>query len=145
MDIVIKQTRLNERETLEILRYFDQFFQPYLSSRLNIKEFAKKLSQNADWIICNDDNRIVGYIAYYRNHDAGMLYMTSYCEVPFNHKYLEKMISYLIYNASITVRELRFRCRKDNLFDLEFYKQYGFEIIEDLGDNIILKKNLQNN
>ncbi len=144
-DIVIKQTRLSEIEALEILRFFDQFFQPCLSSRLIIEEFANKLSQNADWILCNENNRIVGYIAYYSNYDTGMYYMTSYCEVPSNHKYLDKMTNYLIYNAPAGIREIRFRCRKDNVFDIDFYKQYGFEAIEDLGDNIILKKDLLNN
>lgn len=134
---VIKQTRLSERGALALLREFDQFFQPCLSSRLSIEEFASKLSQNADWILCNDYNRIVGYIAYYSNYDNGMYYMTSYCEIPSNHRYLEKMIMHLIDNAPVAIREIKFRCRKDNIYDLEFYKRKGFVVNEDLGDTTI--------
>lgn len=136
---------MSEKEALAILKEFDQYFQPCLSSRLNIEEFASKLSHNADWILCNDDNKIVGYIAHYSNYDAGMYYITSYCEFPSNHKYLNKMVDHLINNASTAISEIKFRCRKDNRYDIEFYKQYGFETIEDLGDNIILKKDLLNN
>lgn len=144
-NLVLKQTCLSEMEALAILKEFDQYFQPCLSSRLNIEEFAGKLSQNAEWILCNDNNSIVGYIAYYSNNDMGMYYMTSYCEAPSNHKYLEKMITQLIDNAPAAIKEIRFRCRKDNRYDIDFYKQYGFESTEDLGDNIILKKDLLNN
>ncbi len=142
VNTVIKQSRLTEIEAWDILSFFDQYFHPCLSSRLNIKEFASKLSNNADWIICNEDNRVVGYMAYYSNYDNGMYYMTSYCEIPSKHKYLEKLISHLIDNAPSGIREIRFRCRKDNKYDIEFYKQYDFEAIEDLGDSIILKKDL---
>ncbi len=142
---VIKQARLSESEALSLLREFDHFFYPYLSSRLNIEDFSKKLSQNADWILYEEDERTAGYIAFYSNTDAGIYYMTSYCEMPSNHNILERMLSNLIGNAPSSIYEIRFRCRKDNIYDLEFYKRNGFEVDEDLGDNYILRKHLLDN
>ena len=141
----IKQSRLSESEALALLRVFDQYFHPCLSSRVNIEDFSKKLSKNADWILYEEDERTAGYIAFYSNIDAGIYYMTSYCEMPSNHKILEMMVSYLISNAPSSIYEIRFRCRKDNIYDLEFYKRNGFEVDEDLGDNYILRKHLLDN
>lgn len=142
---LIKKTRLSESEALALLREFDQYFNPCLSSRVNIEDFSKKLSQNADWILYEEDERTAGYIAFYRNTDAGIYYMTSYCEIPSNHNVLERMLSNLIGNAPPTIYEIRFRCRKDNIYDLEFYKRNGFEVNEDIGDNYLLRKRLFDN
>lgn len=139
-NFILVRTYLSESEALVTLKEFDKYFYPCLSSRLNIEEFAHKLSQNAKWILCKVCNRIIGYIAYYTNFDTGIIHMSSYCQIPSNNDVLKRMVNCLIDTIPSGIHEIEFRCRKDNEIDIEFYQQFGFSEREDLGEHIIMSK-----
>lgn len=137
---VIEQTRLGECESLELLQSFDQFFHPCLSTLLDLKDFAVKLAQNANWILCKSKERTVAYMAFYRNYETHVDYIASYCEIPANNHNLERVLHFLINNTPSCISETRFRCRKERLNDINLFEGLGFNIIEDLGENYMLKR-----
>ena len=66
--------RLSEHQVIEILRIMSPQFDPPLSADMNIDEYAKKLSDNATFVLCKNVD-IIALIAYYKNMPKAQIYI----------------------------------------------------------------------
>ena len=134
--------KVNEEESLEILTAFDSMFLPNLSTSVDLPEYSKKLAQNANWILCSDSGKLVGYIAYYENRDKAFDYITSICVLNEckGKGIASRMLDYLIESDKEVVGNIQLLCRKNNENALRYYHKHGFVEVEDLFDKYLLKK-----
>lgn len=140
MEIV--KRKVNEKESLEILTSFDSMFSPYLSTSVELPEYSKKLAQKANWILCVDNGKLVGYIAYYENRDKAFDYITSICVLDEckGKGIASRMLDYLIESDKEVISCIQLLCRKNNEKALRYYYKHGFVEEEDLDDKYLLKK-----
>ncbi len=117
------------------LKETDDYFIPALSARVNLKEWAKKISSNAVVFELVVDNSIIGIGATYYNDAPAFSFGTFVCvkkeyqKEMYGVDLIQRMIDYAKENGSAG-----FKCevRKSNKPLVKFYKLLGFEIIEEI-------------
>ncbi|MDO5759809.1 MAG: GNAT family N-acetyltransferase [Bacteroidota bacterium] len=77
MNIVIE--KLTTNKVFSLLEETDLLYTPALSNNVDLREYSKKLSDNADFVLCNDEEKISGYVAYYSNIEKKELYIPLIC------------------------------------------------------------------
>ncbi len=142
---VYKQKKVDDVEALNILNRFDMMFSPSLSSKVNIESYSQKLSQYANWILCTNNEEIVGYIAFYRNMEKGVDYISSICVIDKyrNQHVAMKMLSFMISHAPVEIKDIKLECRKNNESALYFYEKNGFEVINGNETTYLMRKQLK--
>lgn len=129
----IIHTKIDESKAYGILNQFDVFFSPKLSSLIDIKAYAIKWSQFADWIFCRRGEETIGYVAFYENIESGVCFITSICVSDcYRHCGVAyRMLCFLIDNVSPSIKKINLECRKNNASAVEFYKKVNFEVVEE--------------
>lgn len=139
------QKKLDESEALNILHKFDSMFSPALSSKVDIDSYSKKLAKFANWVLCMNDSRIIGYIAFYQNTETGIDYIPSICVLDtFRHYHIAtQMLSFMMEQAPTGIKEIQLECRKNNESALRFYSKNGFDVIGGDESKYLLSKHLK--
>jgi ribosomal protein S18 acetylase RimI-like enzyme len=124
---------LSEKDICDYLTNNDKLFKPALSTRLNIKDYSKKLQTSAVHFCASDSGRLIGFIACYLNDPDGMMaYISS---VSSNINYQRQGIVSTLLNMVITyARHVNFKYIKlevysENETALTLYEKSGFEIL----------------
>lgn len=143
-DFSIKKTRLDESAVHDILTRFDTMFSPCLSTNINLEEYAKKLSEYANWIICKRSDETAGYIAFYENVETHIAFITSICVLDTFRKFgvATQMLNDMIKSLPDTIFEIKLECRKNNSPAINYYNRNGFAILGEKEDKYILSKAL---
>lgn len=128
-----------------MLSEFNMEFDPHLSSYVDIKEYAKKLSRSASFLIAEEQGRVIGHLAFYKNQNAMELYITSLCVFnAYRGKGVGKQL--LNYLCDIGLSEgytnISLEMRKDNKNTLGFYKKMQFEISQTRSETILMSKRI---
>lgn len=116
------------------LREADKYAIPYLSTLVNIREYAEKLAERATLFVAQDNSRIVGLSAVYVNKAPDFSYGTYLCALkPYQDdmvgiEVLMKSIEYCRQYGSVSFRG---EIRKANKPLWNFYKRLGFKIVEE--------------
>jgi ribosomal protein S18 acetylase RimI-like enzyme len=116
---------------LEILNYFDSYFIPPISQRLDMNEFASKLASNATILLAKNKVKIAGFTAFYFNETPKFSYLTllavdlDFQGVGIGSIMVEKMISYCEQKLSAGIE---LEVRENNIPMLKVYKHFGFKI-----------------
>lgn len=144
--LALIKTRLCLEDAFDVLHEFDCMFSPCLSTIVDIAEYARKLAQNAFWILCKKSEQLVGYIAFYRNIETGVDYITSICvlDVFKHYNVATKMLDYLTIDAPSAITAIKLECRKNNPAVL-FYLKRGFEIQEEGTEKYMMIKRINRN
>lgn len=67
---------LSQCEVKKILLFFNDYFLPTLKERLDISNYASKLSANSKFILIKKDSYIIGFAAYYNNQKSEYGYLS---------------------------------------------------------------------
>ena len=135
----ILQGKLSYSDVLTILLKGNQDFSPTLTSLLDVKLYAKKLSVFADFMLLEEASEFLGCIAYYKNSEGHFIYV-SHCWVSHQLQgqgYGALMLRKLREMTPISYYEIRLEVLKTNPAKL-FYQKQGFHIKEDRGDKLLL-------
>ena len=145
MFISIEPYRLSFDEVLSLLHECDNSFDPPLSSHIDLEAYAKRLSDNAFFVLVKDDyGKVVAYTAYYLNQEGAFafipeIWVDDSCQrMGMGHK----MISHLSIGAPEYVKCIRLEVRKNNEKAYCFYQKEGFVIAEDRDAKVLLEKTL---
>ncbi len=68
--MLFRESEADAEELERYLREYDEEFIPVLASRVQISEYAKKISQNASVCWIEWENRKIGMCAIYMNHGS---------------------------------------------------------------------------
>lgn len=111
----------------------DNEFDKPLSTRVDIDEYAKKLSDFSKFVYCNVDDDIVGMISCYMNRPS-VGYISNVCvKKKFQGKGLfSKMLKVLLFNAKeLGMKTLKLEVDDDNHKAKEIYHSNGFALCGD--------------
>ena len=133
--------KMSSEDIERILLLFDPYSDKPNSFRGNkeLKDWPKKLSDNAMILTCSDGNDVVGCIFYYENEFAIKNqegYIVFFCVLPDYRRYgiASKMIQILKSRlSSIGIPHLRIRCAKSNIAAFRLYQKMSFDIVNDDG------------
>ena len=146
-NIKIEKRRLSFEFVYETLRKISSLFTPPLSESLDIKAYARKLSDKAQFIVCMNENEILGFMAYYLNSSYQQIYITLICvDIKYqSHGIGGMMLDYVTSNT----------CESDKLYETialevnkkngkahRFYLKQGFEEQEDRGEKLLMIKHI---
>lgn len=67
IEIIVEEDQLGHTLIKSFLSQIDNDFNPILSAKISLDDYAKKLNSNANFILAISDNKIVGITAYYAN------------------------------------------------------------------------------
>ncbi len=77
----ITNTRLATNEVHTLLQETSSLFTPPLSESIDLEAYSKKLSEYANFVLCQDtaNNNIAAFVAYYKNEQRKQLYIPLIC------------------------------------------------------------------
>ena len=144
-DMRILKVKYQLDETSELLNKFSMEFDPPLSSRVDIKAYAEKLSRYANFLIAEEQNRVIGYLAFYKNQNAMELYITSLCvSNTYRGKGIGKKLLDHLCNIGLSegYPSISLEVRKNNKNAFGFYKKMQFEISQTRSETILMNKRI---
>lgn len=131
-------------DILNILKEVDSYFVPTLSSRVNLSDFAKKITTYATLFLAVCDKQIIGYNAVYINLESKITYATSLAVLP---RYQTsgligvKLVQQAIDYAKMYTSFYDLCIRGDNQSMLNWYMRKGFKIVkEDFFENTTIRR-----
>ncbi len=126
----IRHENENYKVIAKFLGELDNHFTPSLSQRVNIEQYAKKISQYADIFNLWYQGELIGSVAIYLNNkEKG--FITSYAIKPDYQKKGcgKKLWEYIVQEADKRgIREIFLDVHKDNHKAQDFYNRLGFMI-----------------
>lgn len=123
----------------------DEFI-PKLDSRINIEEYATKISQYAITFEAWNNQQLIGLIATYFNqvNHFGFITNVSVLKENMGTGIASELIEMCIQYASINnYEEIKLEVNKDNTPAINFYKKYNFTEIETKNDSLIMNLNIK--
>ena len=134
---IIQTEKCSTDKVLNILVKFDSTFSRPLSSHLNLKKFSEKLAMNANFVICEENDEVVGFIAYYINDADQFCFITLISVLnQYRRKGLgEKMFSYLLEKIKYPVK---LEVKVSNSLAISFYTHLGFTKLHSTNDTYTL-------
>lgn len=141
-DISFKICKLDAITILNHLRTCDNLFQPKLSSKVDLVEYSKKISDNAIHFCSYKDDLLIGILSMYANNfKEKIAYMT--CASILKEYQGKGIARKLFINAILYAKENKFdtiqgEVRKDNSI-LLFYKRLGFEIFQERNKTYLIE------
>ena len=115
-----------------------------LYSRVDIRQYAEKLSEKAFFLLAEDNGEKQGFTAYYLNNDQSFVFITRIAvnELYRHHGLGRKMIEELSNFYSNRFDAIELEVEKTNEVAKFFYRNLGFDIKEDRGTKILMKRDL---
>lgn len=135
-------------DVLNILKDCENSFDPPLSQNIpyTVEEYAIKLSNNASFVVCEEEGEIIGFTAFYTNIEGGFFYIPQiwvsdkHQRKGIGAKMMEQLIAA---DAPVNVGTIRLEVRKNNAKAVTFYKKIGFKILDDNGRKVLLAKEIK--
>lgn len=123
------------------------YFDIPLDQKVNIINYAYKLYNNASFIVCKDDETIVGVICCYMNRPPSG-YISHVCV---SNKFqgqgiFSEMFKLLEEQAKLSnIKEIQLEVGNQNNKAQKVYKNKGFILYKNLGDSFLMKKTINPN
>lgn len=127
-----------------VLRDFDTMFEPCLSERVKIKEYAEKLAENAVWFLVYEQEAVMAHCAVYMNQPEDAFISS----IAVRKEMRGTGIGGCLWNCVEKeakrrgVSRIRLEVIKTNLSGIHFYKKQMCRIIEDCGKWLVMEKKL---
>ena len=140
MDVAYKIETIKDWEKIEqVLLLFDSSFPRPLSERIgNLKDYARKLSENAVINIVSLENKIIGFAAYYCNDGLKKQAFLTQIAVAddFQGQRVGDILLEFCIETSIQNGMEKLVCEVDdtNSVALKFYKKRGFVFLKSASD-----------
>lgn len=139
--------RLEKKTVFDLLQKCNNSFTPPLSHNIpyTIEEYAERLSANANFVIAEAENEIIGFLAYYQNIEGAFAYIP---QVWVSDEHQRKgigasMMEVMVGNTTPEIKSIRLEVRKNNEKAVSFYMKTGFVVFSDEGKKILLEKNIR--
>lgn len=138
------KTTLDFGSAYTLLQMCDQEFQPSLSQTMDLKKYAQKLSEKAQFVLALDKGEMAGFVAYYLNDEGHFIYVPLiWVSKVYQRRGIgQKLIGQLSELALIGYSSICLEVLKTNASALAFYKKEIFEEKEDRGEKLLLQKKL---
>ena len=78
-NIKMEIRKLSFEFVYDTLKNMSSLFVPPLSESLDIESYAKKLSDKAQFIVCMNEDKMIGFTAFYLNSIAQQSYIPLIC------------------------------------------------------------------
>lgn len=140
--MLISIDTLPQSVVLELITALDAELAYRLTQSVDLSDYSIKLSKYARFVVARSEDKIVGLIAFYENHNARELYVPYVC-TSVNHRkqgvantLLNKLIEYsdsMSYNVALEVF-------KTNHAAVSLYNKFGFEICSDSESKYQMKR-----
>jgi ribosomal protein S18 acetylase RimI-like enzyme len=146
-DSVFDIKRLSFDEVHNLLLRMSDCFTPPLSQGVDIQEYSKKLASYANFLTCEENGQVLGFIAYYQNYAAKQIYITLICvDEKFQRsgigaKLLERL-QQVAKGSGKKYQSIGLEVNKVNSKAHCFYVKYGFVEQEDRGEKLLMEKTL---
>ena len=139
--------KLAYSDVLKMLQDCENSFNPPLSQNIpyTVEEYAMKLSNNASFVVCEEECEIIGFTAFYTNKEGGFFYIP---QIWVSDKHQRKGIGAMMLESLIKispdyVESIRLEVRRKNLKAVTFYEKTGFIVLEDNGKKVLLAKGIK--
>lgn len=136
--------KLIYEDVLCLLTKAENSFTPSLSQNIpyTLEEYAKKLSENASFVVVEDNEEAIGFVAYYTNIEGGFVYIPQIWVSDFYQRkgVGSSMVDMLISNVPSIIRSIRLEVRKNNEKALSFYVKNQYVVIDEKGDKYLMEK-----
>ena len=115
-----------------------------LYGRVDIRQYADKLSEKAFFLLAEDNGEKQGFTAYYLNKDLAFIFITRIAVNEFyrHHGLGRKMIEALSNYYSNSFDAIELEVEKTNEVAKIFYRNIGFYIKEDRGTKLLMRREL---
>ena len=122
----------------------ESFTPDELYSRVDIRQYADKLSEKAFFLLVEDNGEKQGFTAYYLNDDLSFIFITRIAVNEFyrHHGLGRKMIEALSNFYSNNFEAIELEVEKTNEVAKIFYLNMGFLIKEDRETKLLMRKEL---
>lgn len=142
--MIFTNKKLDHAAVLALLNKCENSFDPPLSQNIpyTLSDYAKRLSDFAWFILCVENEEIIGFTAYYLNQEGCFAYIP---QIWVSDQHQRKgigasMLEMLIKEAPSYVNAIRLEVRKNNEKAVSFYSKIGFAVIEEKGNKLLLEK-----
>lgn len=136
--------KLSQEEVFSLLNHFDDSSDTPLSQGLDFTSYSKKLSEFAHFVVTYDDDKMIGFIAYYLNEDGHFAYIPqTVVHRDGRHNGVgHAMFSAMYDSVKSNYPTIRLEVLKANDNARKFYAREGFVEIEDHYERLLLEKKL---
>jgi ribosomal protein S18 acetylase RimI-like enzyme len=146
MNIKVEQRNLNQKEIKDFLLICDSFFIPPLSTRVNIDEYALKLSQHAVNFASVIDSKIIGiFSVYFNNLESKEAFISNVCVHPdYRGVGIAKLLLNLVvdYGKKMQFNTVKLEVNKENNPAVSFYKKHKFTITGEQNNSYFMSLSL---
>ena len=134
---------VKEIDVYRFLSICDTLFSPILSEVVNIKAYANKLYNYADFFEAKDNDNLIGLLTIYLNNEEKRTgYISTLC---IEAKYqgigiARKLMSQVInYSGQISFNFLELEVYNSNKEAFNFYKSIGFRKFKELNNSCLMR------
>lgn len=122
----------------------EEFTPDELYSRVDITQYAQKISEKAFFLLDKDGNKTRGFIAYYLNNESSFIFITRIAvSSNFRHQGIgRKMIDTLSNHYSREYKAIELEVEKTNDVAMKFYHSMGFDVIDDRETKFLMCREL---
>lgn len=135
---------LGEDEFRLLIKRVDDLFVPPLSECVDIRAYAGKLYARASFVVAEENGKVKGFIAFYKNREANQLYITLICvdKDCRGRGVGGKMLQCLEALRAEGFGSIALEVTKSNEGGLRFYKRHGFVEQEDREKKFLMLKTI---
>ena len=138
--------RLTRDKVYELLTRCNNSFSPPLFQNIPYtpEEYAEKLANNASFVVCHEDNEIIGFTAYYTNIEGGFIYIPQIWVSDYHQRkgIGAALLDVVVHNAPSVIQSVRLEVRKNNEKAIGFYKKSGFSYVSESDNKCLLEKRI---
>lgn len=138
--------KLTREAVLGLLQGAENSFTPPLSYNIpySVGEYANRLSENALFILCKEEERIVGFTAFYINTEGGYAYIPQiWVSDEFQrHGIGSAMIDQLPKYVGKDIKSIRLEVRRNNSKAFSFYQKSGYCVLEEKNGRCLMEKQI---
>lgn len=134
--------KLTQSEVLSILNHFDDSSDSPLHEGLDFVSYSKKLSDYAYFVIAEENDCQIGYVAYYLNNEGRFAYVP---QVVVHKDGRHRGVGHALFEALTSAVCTNYDCIKLEVLKTNknarlFYAREGFVEIEDHNERFLLVK-----
>ena len=134
--------KMSQQEVWDLLNMCNNSFTPPLSNNIpyTLEEYAKKLSENAKFVLCMECEIIIGFAAYYVNIEGKFIFIP---QIWVSDKYQRKGIGATMINKMIellpsNIDSIRLEVRKNNEKAYSFYAKNNFVVLAEKNGKLLM-------
>lgn len=122
----------------------EEFTPDELYSRVDVGQYAKKLSDKAFFLLDQEENNTRGFIAYYLNNDSSFIFITRIAVSCFYRRQGigRKMIEALTIHYMDCYECIELEVEKTNMSAFKFYQSLGFQMKEIRATKYLMSKRI---